>query len=1040
VEPAPDTAVSRYYDAGSDYHLRRGGDRAHAAVLESYLTWGIFPRPEPGFSWLRTVLRPGERPNDQRRLAAGQERLRRLLFRGVDFGRVRRVLDFGCGYGSDLLALAERHPGLQLEGVTISGRQAQVGNRRAAERGLAGRVRVHHGDSARHPLRGRFDLALGLEVAGLVEDKDALFAHLAAHLEDGAIVLLADFVATGAAVDVPEVSAFTPTAREWAEVLARHGLRVLECVDVSPEVAHCLRDPAYQEVLDAALADGGLPGELRPHLASYPNTFRVLDRGLMRYVAVRALRDPRSSPREVAAFNRARMEQPLAWAHVAAEVELAALDGWCHALEWHPALPPSPSTDEARTWLVLADDGGVGHALAARVRAAGGVCVVAVPGASTAPGTGSADAERDAFHGAGEDEWTVDPADDGGFARLLAEGFGGAAPDLAVHLWAPRARDDLGDSIDSADSAGSVDSVDSIDSDDSEDGAAALGCGSALNLLRAISGLPRPPRLVLATRGARAAAAGDAPGPVQATLPALGRTVAHEHPELRCLCVDLPTDGDAEDLAAALEAEARAAGPEPEVALRGGARLAPRLVRVPAAAAEAPVRGDGAYLVTGGLGGLGMEVARALAVRGAGALVLAGRSAPGEAARAEIARIEAAGTRVVVACADVGSAAGVAAIAGQIDALGLPLRGIVHAAGVVDDATLLRTGPARLRAVWAPKVRGARNLHRLAAGRELDFFVLFSGIAALLGSPGQGAYAAANAYLDALAERRVAAGLPAVSLAWGPWAHAGRVAASAERFAADGVEPVQPELGIDAFFRLAAGPAPHVAVFSVHAERWAAAHPALAASPLLSLWQEDSGDSGDSTDATPSIEPSVLPSMHETTEPTRTDASASEAVGAGAGLRAAMLAVPAGWRRRRVMEEHLCGEIGRVLRLPRDRVEPQASMRDLGFDSLMALELRNRLDRALGLALPVTLVWSHPTVADLAASLAERMGIALDAPPSQPTASPPSASSSPSPPSSADDGGAGAWAVDDLLARMEALGDDEVERLLAGSGGEAGDD
>ena len=189
------------------------------------------------------------------------------------------------------------------------------------------------------------------------------------------------------------------------------------------------------------------------------------------------------------------------------------------------------------------------------------------------------------------------------------------------------------------------------------------------------------------------------------------------------------------------------------------------------------IRADGAYLVTGAFGGLGLEVARWLSDRGAGRLILVGRRAPQDAAEAVIRGIEAAGTLVTTAVADVADFAVMRDLFASIDAASTPLRGIVHAAGALDDGVLAQQTAARFAAVMRPKVEGAWNLHTQTLNRALDFFVLFSAGAGLLGSPGQGNYAAGNTFLDALAWSRRAAGQTALSIDWGPWEKVGMAAA-----------------------------------------------------------------------------------------------------------------------------------------------------------------------------------------------------------------------------------------------------------------------
>jgi len=191
-------------------------------------------------------------------------------------------------------------------------------------------------------------------------------------------------------------------------------------------------------------------------------------------------------------------------------------------------------------------------------------------------------------------------------------------------------------------------------------------------------------------------------------------------------------------------------------------------------------RGDGAYLITGGLGGLGLFLAEKMAAAGCGRIVLSSRSQPTPGALETIELIRAASADVVVECGDIAQPGTAQRLVAAATATGLPVRGVLHAAGLVEDATLANITDELIERDWAPKVYGAWNLHIAVAGQPLDWFCAFSSAAALVGSPGQGAYAAANSWLDAFTHWRRAQGLPATAIAWGAWAQIGRAVALAE--------------------------------------------------------------------------------------------------------------------------------------------------------------------------------------------------------------------------------------------------------------------
>jgi acyl carrier protein len=274
---------------------------------------------------------------------------------------------------------------------------------------------------------------------------------------------------------------------------------------------------------------------------------------------------------------------------------------------------------------------------------------------------------------------------------------------------------------------------------------------------------------------------------------------------------------------------------------------------------------------------------------------------------------------------------------------GPPLRGIVHAAGRLDDALLADLGPERLRSVMQPKIEGAWNLDLLTRGQPLDFFVMFSSAAAILGSPGQANYAAANAALDAIAHDRRMRGLPALTLNWGPWSEVG-LAARADRggrLAASGVQSLSPADGAAALARVLGTGAAQICVMPVDWPAWVRNVPAIREIPLLTAFTR--GGRAD-------------------------EGSAANAHGIVAALGAA---APAD--RPRVLEKHLQEQVARVLRLPAAKLDVTRPLSTMGLDSLMAVELKNRIESELQVALPLIQVVQGPSVSELAEALLAQM-------------------------------------------------------------------
>ncbi|MEU5575168.1 type I polyketide synthase [Streptomyces coeruleorubidus] len=350
------------------------------------------------------------------------------------------------------------------------------------------------------------------------------------------------------------------------------------------------------------------------------------------------------------------------------------------------------------------------------------------------------------------------------------------------------------------------------------------------------------------------------------------------------------------------------------------------------------VRPDASYLVTGGLGGLGLLVARWLAERGAAAVVLTSRSAPTAATRSALDAVTADfGTRIEVVCGDLAEP-GVAdtLVRASLDT-GNPLRGVVHAAAVVEDATVANLSHTLLEKVWRPKATGAWLLHHATAGQELDWWVTFSSAASLLGNPGQGAYAAANAWLDEFTSWRRAQGLPATCVNWGPWAEVGRGAGMAER----GYAMIAPVEGIAALERILAHDRDRTAYTPVDLSRWLESYPATARTAFFAELAAPAAGA-DSSDARNAL----LQSLRETDSPQQ---------------------------RQQLLQSRVVEHIAAVLRLGTDRFDANTSLVTLGLDSLMAIALRNRLQRELALDIPTTVMWTHPTASALTRYLLARL-------------------------------------------------------------------
>ena len=591
-------------------------------------------------------------------------------------------------------------------------------------------------------------------------------------------------------------------------------------------------------------------------------------------------------------------------------------EAWLHVLGWTPQpardLSTTPRTAPRGAWLVLEDRHRVGAELRELLEARGARVVRVWRGAKNGrrePGLYEADgASADAFH------------------AILKDAFGGDTPCLGiVHLW-------------------------SLDGE--PDGAIAdatrLGVLSALHLAQAVlhQGWRDVPRLWSVTRSA-IAIGGGAIAVAQAPLWGLARTVTLEHPELAWTRIDLAAARGSGE-ARALLAELDARDGEAQVALRPDGRHVARLRRATFDdAPPAQIRPDATYLITGGLGGLGLALARWLADKGARHLALLGRSAPDDAAHATLEALRAAGTTVRVSRADVAQRAELAAALAEIDREMPPLAGVIHAAGVLADRTVLALDARQVERAMAPKALGAWHLHELTRDRPLDAFVMYSSVVAVLGSPGQASYAAANAFLDALAHERRRLGLPALSVNWGPFSEVGMAAAEAQRgqrLATHGLASVTPAQGLAMLDRLWSGRAAQMTVVPLDVRQWLELHVA-ADGPLWS-------------------------------ELARGEARTAD----GADQRRATLGALGPAQRRDAVERYLVDQLAKVLQLAVDRIDRGKTMGELGLDSLMSLELRNRLEAGVGIALSPTVLFTYPTITALAAHVLGSLALPEAAP------------------------------------------------------------
>jgi amino acid adenylation domain-containing protein len=501
-------------------------------------------------------------------------------------------------------------------------------------------------------------------------------------------------------------------------------------------------------------------------------------------------------------------------------------------------------------------------------------------------------------------------------------------------------------------------------------------CGSALRLAQGLIDQAEPARLWLVTQGVAQQETGLSLTIAPASLWGLGRSIALEHPELRCTRIDLDVAAAQVD---ALFAEIWAGSSEDQVALsstgRRVARLRRRVAEDPLSLTLSPmnegegiksveIRSDATYLITGGLGGLGLAVADWLVTQGARTLALVGRSSPDEIARQVISRMEQAGARVWVQQVDVADGAAMEALFAELRRDWPPLAGVIHAAGVLDDAALRDQDWAHFERVMAAKIDGAWHLHRLTLtpspspqGRgegKLDFFVLFASMAGILGSAGQANHAAASAWLDALAHARRAQGQPAISLDWGVWRDIGAAARRGVEWQIRrvGIDTMTPEQGLAILaWALAEQPTQVVVLPEVNWPQLLAQFPEAARPPFFAdLAQPTALESTTVAESMPVVAADLPTQLRQ--------ASAAEQV--------------------KLLQTFLAARVAEVIGLSRPP-KLETPLTELGFDSLMAVELKNRVKTALSVELPVRIILEGASVGQLADLLLAGLDLAVPA-------------------------------------------------------------
>ncbi len=610
------------------------------------------------------------------------------------------------------------------------------------------------------------------------------------------------------------------------------------------------------------------------------------------------------------------------------QLTTASIEDWLYQLEWQ-SKPRIPKTSLKRTqasepgiWLILADPDGLGQNLADLLRARGHSCILIYAGHGyQAKETGS---------------WILNPASPDDFERLLQEDWATSEMLLrgVIHLWSLEA------------------APPDVLTASSLEWAQSLCCASLLHLVRVLvkHKCSTSPQLWLVTRGALPVSQ-SLPAVAQAPLWGLGKAIALEHSEFWGGMVDLAPEMTDDEAAKLLEEIEDSQG-EDHLSFRDGRRYVARLVRSqPSEVQTLSLRSDSTYLITGGLGALGLKIARWMVERGARHLVLIGRREASLQARQVITNLEQVGAKVLVARGDVTNRGELIKVLEEIQASMAPIKGIVHAAGILDDGILLQQNWSRFKLVMASKVEGTWNLHILTQQLPLDFFIMFSSAAALLGSPGQGNYAAANSFMDTLAHYRRSLGLPGLSINWGPWDDAGMAASLASshqnRMISRGLNAIAPEQGLQVLEHLLGQTNAQVGVLSVDWSMFERQFPTDIRLPLLSELVDET-QSLKQEEQSLAKRAELLQCLEEAT--TRKE-------------REAILIT--------YIQDWLVCQVAKELGFKPEDIDIRAPFDSYGMDSLLAISISSAGRQFLGIEMSPLLLLHYPTIELLSQHLAE---------------------------------------------------------------------
>ncbi|WP_254174385.1 type I polyketide synthase [Planktothrix pseudagardhii] len=588
---------------------------------------------------------------------------------------------------------------------------------------------------------------------------------------------------------------------------------------------------------------------------------------------------------------------------------------WLYKIEWKPLnITQSHHIFQPSHWLIFADSKGLGQALKNQLQHQGHECSLVY--------------RADTYQHSETGIYRLNPEQPQEFDQLYQAIIESSTLPLQkiIHLWSLDATTEQNLTISALEEL------------------QLWGCGSVIHWLQAVIKNSKTilPQLWLITRGSQPVLNTEKIAVTQSSLWGLGRVISWEYSHLWGGLIDLDSQGSQQEIETLLQLVIDSQKQD-HLALRSDQLYKASLVKynLKPQKVEMSFYEEATYLITGGLGDLGLHTAEWMVSKGAKHLVLISRRPASEQAQKKIERLETAGASIHIFSSDISIETDLSKIIDKIQTSLPPLRGVIHAAGILDDGILQNMSWERFTQVIAPKVKGACHLHKLTQKLSLDFFVCFSSMASLLGSPGQGNYAAANAFIDALAYYRRQIGLPGLTINWGAWSQAGmatRVASQYQnRWKTFGISSITPKQGLQILGELLLNQSsPQVGVlaadWSILTEQWSLGYPNSLLSELLEQEKLEQKPA-----ITPKNNQGILEKLKATTEAEYKD----------------------------ILQNYLLSLVAKTLQINLSEIPTQRNLIELGMDSLMTMEIVNQLSQDLNFIIYPREFYERPRIDSL---------------------------------------------------------------------------